>query len=356
MKKTSIDLPSVSTPNIEEEVVKHGMRDGIILEKGVAVTYDKMLEWEDNLRKKFHFYATFPDLFVDEVLTPTESNFKLLFTQRIFLRAMMRFSSVHITAARGFSKTFISVLALIMKCVFQPGSQIAITAPSKTQAADIGRQKMKEILERFPLLKRELFGEGNFGKDYAVLTFRNGSRLEITAALETTRGRRYSGLLVDELRDQDGDKVNSILLPTLVIARRTKSGVLNPYEKHSSTIFTTSASSKSSYNYEKMLETFEMGIIKPTDSIVFGIDYRVPVIEGLIDFEYIQKMKLDPTYKDRDFEREFLSIYTSESEESWFNFNQLERHRKIKNAEWKAAKSVKDQEHFYLLSVNKIAA
>lgn len=82
---------------------------------------------------------------------------------------MMRFSSVHITAARGFSKTFISVLALIMKCVFQPGSQIAITAPSKTQAADIGRQKMKEILERFPLLKRELFGEGNFGKDYAVL-------------------------------------------------------------------------------------------------------------------------------------------------------------------------------------------
>lgn len=63
MKKTSIDLPSVSTPNIEEEVIKHGVRKGVILEKGVAVTYEKMVEWEDHLREKFQFYTAYPDRF-----------------------------------------------------------------------------------------------------------------------------------------------------------------------------------------------------------------------------------------------------------------------------------------------------
>jgi len=264
---------------------------------------------------------------------------------------MLRMPAVHITAARGFSKTFIAILALILKCIFQPRSQIAITAPSKTQAAEIGRQKIQELLNRFPILKRELFGEGNFGKDYAVLTFRNGSRLEITAALETTRGRRYSALLCDELRDQNGDMVNSILLPTLVIARRTAKGDVNKHEPHYAQIFTTSASSKSSYNYEKLLELFVSSIINPRSAMIFGIDYRVPVKEGLISANYINTMKLDPTFKEADFAREFLSIYTSDNEESWFNFKQLGRHRKIVNAEW-SAKNIRGSEQFYLLSVD----
>lgn len=348
---TSELLPGIETLPRRRERDVYGIRENTIVEKGVAVTQEKMEAWEKHLQRKFNFYSTYPDRFVDEILNPVDSKFNLLFSQRVFLRAMMRFNAVHITAARGFSKTFLSVLALMLKCIFQPGSQIAITAPSKTQAADIGRQKMKDILYRFPLLKRELVGEGTFGKDYATLTFRNGSRLEITAALETTRGRRYSALLCDELRDQDGDMVNSVLLPTLVISRRTVSGDLNPYEKHQSQIFTTSASSKSSYNYEKLLEIFEMSIIQPQNYIVFGIDYRVPVKEKLIDFNYIQQMKLAPTFNESDFAREFLSIYTSESEDSWFNFKQLIRHRKIVNADW-SAKNVKGIESFYLLSVD----
>lgn len=151
--------------------------------------------------------------------------------------------------------------------------------------------------------------------------------------------------------DQNGDLVNSILLPTLVIARRTRAGILNPNERHHGQIFTTSASSKSSYNYEKLLELFQLSVLQPKDSIVFGIDYRVPVVEGLITNTYINNMKLDPTYKDADFAREFLSIYTSDNEESWFNFTQLNRHRKIINAEW-SSKLVKGLDQFYLLSVD----
>lgn len=82
-----------------------------------------------------------------------------------------------------------------------------------------------------------------------------------------------------------------------------------------------------------------------------AIDYRVPVIEGLIDLNYINQMKLSTTFNENDFAREFLSIYTSENEDSWFNFTQLNRHRKIVNAEW-SAKLVKGSNQFYLLSVD----
>lgn len=346
----SKELPLFKKMLKNAERKAYGERDGTPIEKGFIVTEDKLIASIDKLEERMQYYSAYPDMFMEEVMTPADSNFKFLFTQRIFLRAMMRFRAVHITAARGFSKTFTSVIALMLKCIMQPGSKIALSAPTKSQAAEIGGQKIKEILMRFPLLSNELIGT-TFGKDYATATFRNGSRLEITAALESTRGRRYSALMVDELRDQDGDMVNSVLLPTLVIARRTKKGNLNPYERHHGQIFTTSASSKSSYNYEKLLELFQMGIIRPNDAITFGIDYRVPVIEGLMTNENISNMKLDPTFKEADFAREFLSIYTSDNEDSWFNFTQMTKHRKIVNAEW-SGKTIKGLDQFYLLSVD----
>lgn len=347
-----VKLPGVNNTIGIEERNKFGMRKGLPVEKGVVISPRELTEKKDLLLPKLRYYTVYPDMFVDEVLVPTDSNFKLLFTQRIFMRAMMRFKAVHITAARGFSKTFISVLALVLKAIFQPHSEIAITAPTKTQAAQIGRQKMQELLTRFPLLKNELIGEGNFGKDYAKLTFRNTSYIEITAALETTRGRRYSALMCDELRDTNGDAVNSILLPTLVISRRTMGkNLLNPYEKHQTQIFTTSASSKSSYNYEKLLEIFVNSIVDPNSYAAFGIDYRVPVIEGLIDNAYINDMKLAQTFDEQSFAREFLSIYTGDNEDSWFDFSRMNKHRKIVNADW-APKLNKQHEQFYLLSVD----
>ena len=111
MTKTN-EKPLPNINNLESEkdlIVKYGMRKGTLLEKSVSVSREKMLEWEEPLRKKFWYYTTYPDLFLEEVLIPTDSTFKLLFTQRIFLREMMRFNTVHITAARGFSKTFLSV-------------------------------------------------------------------------------------------------------------------------------------------------------------------------------------------------------------------------------------------------------
>lgn len=46
---------------------------------------------------------------------------------------------------RAFSKTFVSILALILKCVFAPRTHAFIVAPAKSQAAKNSKDKIVEI-------------------------------------------------------------------------------------------------------------------------------------------------------------------------------------------------------------------
>lgn len=82
-----------------------------------------------------------------------------------------------------------------------------ICAPNKNQSAQIAKEKLTEIYDRWPLLRREVIGgdvtdvPGNFGKDYVTIKFRNGSQLDVVGALDSTRGGRRNGGLIDEARD-----------------------------------------------------------------------------------------------------------------------------------------------------------
>lgn len=95
-------------------------RDGTPLEKGVALTSSYLEKIEKELREKIEFYTAYPDLFLDEI-RPEDENFTLFFYQRITLRALMRYKEVYVTAPRAFSKSFITILALMLQCVFMPG-------------------------------------------------------------------------------------------------------------------------------------------------------------------------------------------------------------------------------------------
>ena len=70
----------------------------------------------------------------------------------------------------------------------------------KEQSAKIAKEKMDEIFDLLPLLKKELVGERfNAGSDYVKLTFRNGSVFDVVAALDSQRGGRRHFGLVDEV-------------------------------------------------------------------------------------------------------------------------------------------------------------
>ena len=350
-------LPSVDTNLPTERTTVLPMRYGTPIEKNITLGEDKLLEIEDKLKEKFVIWSSYPDIWADEVLVPTNSSFRFMFYQRIMMRNLARVPLNHITAARGVSKTFITLFMAFHRCIFCPGTSIAFAAPNKSQSAQIGKQTVGDLLNRFPLLNNELDGPVVGGKDYFEVRFKNKSKIEITAALDSTRGRRFDQIDVDEARDQDGDAVNGILVPTVSKVRTTfGAGLLNPFEMHQMQEYTTSASSKSSYNYEKVLDILCKMIINPKSANAMGLDYRVPVIEGIYPASFVRDVKMDSTMNEQLFAREYLSIYTAESDESWFNFKKINQHRKMVNAEWKAVPNSKNKDVFYLISINKSVA
>ena len=48
-----------------------------------------------------------------------------------------------------------------------------------------------------------------------------------------------------------------------------------------------------------------MSIINPKKAFVWGCDYRVPVMHGLLDKQFIQELKMSPTYQEETFAREY---------------------------------------------------
>lgn len=157
--------------------------------------------------------------------------------------------------------------------------------------------------------------------------------------------------LIDEIRDHDGEILNSVVLPLMNVSRRTALGEVNDNEPNQQQLYMTSAGVKSSYAYEKLIDCLEMSIINPKKAFVWGCDYRVPVMHGLLDKQFIQELKMSPTYQEETFAREYLSVWSGGSEESWFNFDKLQKYRKIKNPE-RRANFREGANQFYLLSVD----
>lgn len=113
----------------------------------------------------------------------------------------------------------------------------------------------------------------------------------------------------------------------------------------------TSAGAKMSYAYVKLIDVFENSIIDPKNSFCFGCDYRVPMMHGLLAPTYINKLKMSPSYNSESFAREYLSLWSGATDESYFSYEKMTKYRKIKNPEThEIRRANKDQ--FYLLSVD----
>jgi hypothetical protein len=92
------------------------------------------------LRDAIAWFREYPDIFVDIMCggddAPKES-LKLYFYQRVFLRAVMRHRYAYATFPRAYSKSFLSVMALMCRCVLYPGAHLFVTSGGKEQGASI---------------------------------------------------------------------------------------------------------------------------------------------------------------------------------------------------------------------------
>ena len=113
----------------------------------------------------------------------------------------------------------------------------------------------------------------------------------------------------------------------------------------------TSAWQKTSFSYDRLIDNFEKAIIHPHEAFVFGCDWRVPALHGLVTKSYINDLRMSPSFNETSFATEYLSIWQGASNESWFNYDKLSKYRKIKNPETHFS-SRPNSTQFYILSVD----
>ena len=319
----------------------------------MEITPDRIKAQLGEITKAASFWREYPDKFIDFMKGPN-SKFNLFFYQRVFLRSVMRNRYAYATFPRAYSKSFLSIMALLTRCILYPGAKLFITSGGKEQAANIAREKIDEILDLIPGFKREIdWKQTNLGgKDYVRVVFKNGSKLDIVAASQRTRGGRRHGGLIEEAILVDGVLLNEVILPLMNVSRRCANGQTNPEETlNKSQIYVTTAGWKGTFAYDKLIQMLIWQILNPGTAVVLGGTWRVPVLMELLDKNFVKDLKADGTFNETSFAREYESIWSGSAEDAFFNSDMFDKHREIKQPEYEySGRSTKDS--YYLLSVD----
>ena len=327
-------------------------------EEKVVITPDYINEHQKEMEDMITLFTLYPDYLID-VITPHDSYFKLFFYQRVFLRVCMRYQIVSGTFPRAYSKSFLDFIANIIRSIMLPGSKGFTCADTKKQAAQIIEEKTNEIFRLFPFFVNELNISdvdrakkkyGNFGSDYAEITFKNGSHMDIVSTTNAARGgRRHWGTL-EEFALMNGDEVNEIIIPLMNVDRRTMSGLINPTEPHAAQTMITTAGYRGTYAHDRTLETLVDMAIEPGKAFCFGGDFRIPVMHGLLSADKVKEKLKNSSYKLESFLREYMSVWSGGSEDSYYSYELISQCRKLVRPEFKPEVNFKDG--FYVMAVD----
>ena len=290
-------------------------------------------------RQYIAFWREYPDIFVEFLCGPeNKENFHLFFYQRVLLRAVMRHRYAYATFPRAYSKSFMSVLILMLRCILYPGSHLFVTTGGKEQAAGIAKEKADELCKLIPGLMNELDmsrGKTKTSKDNIELVFKCGSKLDIMAARQSSRGKRATGGLMEECILIDQSLLNEVIIPTMNVDRRLADGTRHEEETvNKSQIYVTTAGWKNSFAYEKLIQLLIQQIIEPNEAVVMGGSWRIPVMEKLLKKSFIEELKLDGTYNDSSFAREYESEWSGDTENAFFSAEKFDKYRTMLQPEY----------------------
>lgn len=309
-------------------------------------------------RQYIAWWREYPDLFVDFMAggdNRPKDSLNLFFYQRVFLRAAMRYKYVYAVFPRAYSKSFLAVLILMIRCILYPGSKLFVTSGGKEQASGIMKEKVQEICTLVPAFKNEIdWGRGKTleGKDYCKYVFRNGSYMDNIAARESSRGKRRHGGLVEECVGVDGTILNEVIIPVMNVSRRAADGTKDDDEVlNKSQIYVTTAGWKNTFAYDKLIQVLVNEIVQPNKAMIMGGTWRIPVLMKLLDKNFIKDLKLDGTFNESSFAREYESKWSGTIEDAFFRAEQFDRNRILKQPEYEySGRSTKSA--YYVLSVD----
>ncbi len=328
--------------------------------KKIGLSEERVEAIKPALRQYIAFWREYPDMFIDFLQTGVdgtipENGLRFYFYQRVFLRAAMRYKYVYMVFPRAYSKSFLSVMVLMCRCILYPRSKLFVTSGGKEQAAGIIKEKVDEICNLVPAFNRELDlrpGKTRQSKDYCIFMFKNGSYFDNIAARESSRGKRRHGGLVEECVGVDGTILSEVIIPTMNVSRLCMDGTMQPEETlNKSQIFVTTAGWKGTFAYDKLIQFLVWMVTEPEKAIIMGGTWRIPVLMKLLDKTFLQDLKKDGTYNEASFSREYESKWSGTVEDAFFNGEAFDRNRQLQKPENEHSGRSSAQS-FYVLSAD----
>ena len=328
--------------------------------KKIGLSEERVEEIKPILRQYISYWREYPDMFIDFLQTGVDGEIpadglKFYFYQRVFLRAAMRYKYVYMVFPRAYSKSFLSILTLMCRCILYPGCKLFVTSGGKEQAAGIVKEKVEELCKLVPALDREIDrrpGKTREGKDQVLYVFKNGSYFDNIAASEKSRGKRRHGGLIEECVGVDGTILSEVIIPTMNVSRRCLDGSVHPEETlNKSQIYVTTAGWKNSFAYDKLIQLLVWMITEPEKALVMGGTWRIPVLMKLLDRSFLQDLKRDGTFNEASFAREYESKWSGTVADAFFNGEVFDRNRQLQKPEYEHS-GRSSTGSYYIISVD----
>lgn len=286
----------------------------------------------------------YPDLLLD-LMKPEKGGIKLHLDQRIFLRSDVRFMSMYGTFSRGYAKTYNEVLAMVVVAILFPNIELALSAQTKENAADLLEAKWNEITKHYPLLLNELADKPKFSKGNAFIKFRNDSTIDAIANAQSTKGQRRRRLKIEESALLNNDLFQDALEPVVEVPRLTigKLGIVDPMELNQQIHFFTTAGFKGSDEYQRSIKMID-NMEQLEGQIVLGSNWQLPCWygRGSSKSQILQKKKKSSVVAfAQNYEQEWVGC----SDGALVNINRLMNCRCLTVAN---NASLNDSEEYYI--------
>lgn len=211
----------------------------------------------------------YPDLFLD-LLKPENGGINLHPDQRVYLRCILRFTSMYGVFPRGYGKTYDEVLAMYLVAIFFPDIDLSMTAQTKENAAELLKDKHNEIVKHFPMISNEI-SDYKFSKNEAEVNFKSGSRIDNLANAQSSKGQRRKRINIEESALLNDALFQDALKPIVEVPRYTigKLGVVDPCELNQQINFFTTSGFRGSDEFERSI-TMLNNMINLSGEIVLG--------------------------------------------------------------------------------------
>ena len=291
----------------------------------------------DKLKALRSWFLWYPDLAFD-LMSPSIGGLKLCFDQRVSMRCDARFAAFHDCRPRGSAKTFGNVWVAIVDCIVLPMIEIALSAQTKENAAELLNDKFSEFQRYVPALKNEIAKFRN-SKNDCEIDFRNQSRLDTLSNSQNSKGQRRKRLRMEESALVDEDLFQDALKPVVEVARSTcgKLAITDPCELNQQICYYTTPGWRGSDEHNRVLKMIR-NMVDLKGEMVIGCDWMLPCWygRGSTKAQILEKMKtMNPTA----FKQNYGGEWTGSSTGALVNINSLLKCRTLTEPVFKPDKN-----------------